>query len=74
MIADNIDNLENTDTGFGSTHRVNSILVTRDFPKEQSDPILSPPIKRKCRRSLPDDKYQEKYLSIFMEVEQDLES
>ena len=29
MVADNIDNLENTITGLGTSHRVNSILVTK---------------------------------------------
>ena len=33
MVADNIDNLENTMTVSGTLHRVNSILVTMKAPE-----------------------------------------
>ena len=29
MVADNIDNLENTATGFATSHRANLILITK---------------------------------------------
>ena len=53
MVADNIDNLESTTTGLGTTRRVNSILITSDV----SDDIVFQntdelPVKRKCRRAL----------------------
>ena len=57
MVADNIDNLENTATGFGTSHRVNSILVTkRSRCVDQDEQNNFPPTKRKCRRSLPAEK------------------
>ena len=53
MVADNIDNLESTTTGLGTTHRVNSILITSDvlddIVLENTDEL---PVKRKCRRAL----------------------
>ena len=57
MIADNIDNLESTLSGSGTSHRVNSILVTRKATEinreiEEEDEYQCP-TKRKCRRSLP---------------------
>ena len=57
MIADNIDNLESTLTGSGTSHRVNSILVTTkamEINREmEEDDEYQCPAKRKCRRSLP---------------------
>ena len=60
MIADNIDNLEHTLSGSGTSHRVNSILVTerkheldREWIGEVAD--YTPPTKEKCKRSLPSD-------------------
>ena len=58
IIADNIDNLENTLCGSGTSHRVNSILVTKGKPTETddvADEAQERPAKRKCRRSLPTD-------------------
>ena len=58
MIADNIDELESTDSGFGTSHRVNSILVTRGRKRGSSqdeEQSKSPPTKKKCLRSLPKD-------------------
>ena len=53
MVADNIDNLESTTTGLGTTRRVNSILITSDVLDdvvlENTDEL---PVKRKCRRAL----------------------
>ena len=58
MIADNIDNLENTLTGSGTSHRVNSILVmNRKYSEKTADDEFNAerPQKRICRRSLPTD-------------------
>ena len=58
MIADNIDNLESTLSGSGTSHRVNSILVIKGKPTETaevSEESSERPAKRKCRRSLPTD-------------------
>ena len=58
MIADNIDNLESTLGGSGTSHRVNSILVIKGKPTETaevSEESSERPAKRKCRRSLPTD-------------------
>ena len=67
MVADNIDELENTDSGFGTTHRVNSILVTRGN-RCVSDQLFhdeSPPTKKKCRRSLPKDMVKQNVPEYF---------
>ena len=57
VVSDNIDETENTDTGFGTSHRVNSILVTKKSTNHvQGRAILAAPTKKKCRRSLPSDK------------------
>lgn len=57
MVADNIDNLECTLSGSGTSHRVNSILVTernaRESGDESDDQEYAPPVAKKCRRSLP---------------------
>lgn len=59
MVADNIDNLECTLSGSGTSHRVNSILVTernereRESVDESDDQDYAPPVAKKCRRSLP---------------------
>ena len=57
MVADNIDSLECTLTGSGTSHRVNSILVTERNEKERRvrwpDRDYAPPVAKKCRRSLP---------------------
>ena len=57
MVADNIDNLECTLSGSGTSHRVNSILVTeksaRQSDDESDDQDYEPPVAKKCRRSLP---------------------
>lgn len=57
MIADNIDNLENTLTGGGTSHRVNSILVKKRKRSIEEKFIdedeTNRPSKRKCLRSLP---------------------
>jgi len=57
MVADNIDNLECTLSGSGTSHRVNSILVTerneRESGDESDDQDYAPPVAKKCRRSLP---------------------
>ena len=57
MIADNIDNLASTLSGSGTSHRVNSILMTtkatkinREMEEDDEYKYLA---KRKCRRSLP---------------------
>ena len=60
MVADNIDNLENTMTGSRTSHRVNSILVTMKAPEanqevEEGEEEYCRPTKRKCRRSLPSE-------------------
>ena len=55
-IADNIDNLECTATGFGTSLRVHSILVTKRKQSEtvrDEEHVSNPPTKRKWRRSLP---------------------
>ena len=60
----NIDNLECTLSGSGTSHRVNPILVTEREPEldgKQSEEALdepctyTPPTKKKCKRSLPLD-------------------
>ena len=57
MVADNIDNLECTLSGSGTSHRVNSILVTEQKERESGhgsdDHEYAPPVAKKCRRSLP---------------------
>ena len=57
MVADNIDNLECTLSGAGTSHRVNSILVKKQTQLENQaineQEELQPPTKRVCRRSLP---------------------
>ena len=57
MVADNIDNLECTLSGSGTSHRVNSILVTEQKERESGhgsdDNEYAPPVAKKCRRSLP---------------------
>ena len=57
MVADNIDNLECTLSGSGTSHRVNCILVTErsegESGDESDDQDCAPPVARKCRRSLP---------------------
>ena len=50
MIADNIDNLESTITGFGTSHRVNSILVTKKVEDNAEESKITRPTKRKCLR------------------------
>ncbi|CAB4007602.1 Hypothetical predicted protein [Paramuricea clavata] len=62
MVADNIDNLECTMSGAGTSHRVNSILVMKRQPQETFEENLEgdgeqyhPPVKRKCKRSLSAD-------------------
>ena len=52
MVADNINNPENTVTGSGKSHRVNSILVTMKAPEsneeaEEGDEEYCPPTKKK---------------------------
>ena len=56
MIADNIDNMESTITGFGTSNRVNSILVTKKVEENADEIEVTRPNKRKCLRSLPDDR------------------
>ena len=57
MIADNIDNLESTLSGSGTSHRVNSILVWQRKEEgnanQEQEVDNEPPSKRKCKRSLP---------------------
>ena len=58
MVADNIDNLENTMTDSRTSHDVHSILVTMKAPEtneevEEGEEEYCPPTKRKCQRSLP---------------------
>ena len=63
MVADNIDNLECTLSGAGTSHRVNSILVLKQEPQDGLEENLEdsnevsdhPPAKRKCKRSLAAD-------------------
>ena len=62
MVADNIDNLECTMGGAGTSHRVNSILILKRQPREtleknldEEDVHYNPPVKRKCKRSLSTD-------------------
>ena len=58
MVADNIDNLECTISGAGTSHRVNSILVLKQEHREGAEDNSGgevpeePPAKRKCKRSL----------------------
>ena len=57
MVADNIDNLECTLTGSGTSHRVNSTFVQRKAAQEgvstTEEEEYVQPTKRKCLRSLP---------------------
>ena len=57
MVADNIDNLECTLAGSGTSHRVNSILVQRKATQEgistTEEKEFLQPTKRKCLCSLP---------------------
>ena len=57
MVADNSDNLECTLSGSGTSHGVNSILVTERNETESRDESdeenFAPPVATKCRRSLP---------------------
>ena len=63
MVADNIDNLECTLSGAGTSHRVNSILVLKQEPQDRLEENLEDsdevpdhrPAKRKCKRSLAAD-------------------
>ena len=62
MVADNIDNLECTLSGAGTSHRVNSILILKRQPPEtleknldKEDVHYNPPVKRKCKQSLSAD-------------------
>ena len=59
MIADNIDNLECTISGSGTSQRVNSILVLEKMQEDNGDNVqdkdFEPPSKKKCKRSLPSD-------------------
>lgn len=62
MVADNIDNLECTISGAGTSHRVDSILVVKQQSQETLEKNLDgdgeqyhPPEKRKCKRSLSAD-------------------
>lgn len=61
MNADNIDNLECTLRGTGSSHRANSILVLKKKEEQNQQPedveneACEPPLKKKCKRSLPSD-------------------
>ena len=54
MVADNIDNLECTISGAGTSHRVNSILVLKQEHREGTEDNSGgempeePPAKRKC--------------------------
>ena len=57
VAADNIDSLECTLTGSGTSHRVNSILLQRKVTQEgistTEEEEFVEPTKRKCLRSLP---------------------
>ena len=57
MVAGNIDNLEGTLSGSGTSHFVNSILITEQKERESGqgsdDQEYAPPVGKKCRRSLP---------------------
>ena len=57
MVADNIDTLECTLTGSGTSHRVNSILVQRKATQESinttEEEEFVQSTKRKCLSSLP---------------------
>ena len=61
MVADNIDNLECSTSGTGTSHRVNSILVLKQEHREGAEDNSGgevpeePPAKRKCKRSLAGD-------------------
>ena len=60
MVADNMDNLENIVTVSGTSHRVNSILVTMKTPEtnqevEEGEEEYCRPTKRKCQRYLPSE-------------------
>ena len=48
LIADNIDNLECTISGSGTSHR-------EDNGDNVQDKDYEPPSKKKCKRSLPSD-------------------
>ena len=59
MAAENVDNLENTLSGAGTSHRVNSILSMNkqsgDTTNVQVDENCERPSKRKYKRSLSPD-------------------
>ena len=69
MVADNIDNLECTLSGAGTSHRVNSILVKKQTQvknqaiNEQEE--LQPPTKRVCLRSLPPEGINNEILEYY---------
>ena len=59
MVAENIDNLENTITGSRTSHRVNSILVTMKAPEtnqevEEGEEEYCRPTKRSSLSEIPD--------------------
>ena len=73
MVADNIDNLENTMTDLGASHRVNSILVTLKAPEtneevEEDEEEYCPPTKKKNARDLFLLKQSQVKFPIIMEV------
>lgn len=57
IVAGNIDNLEGTLSGSGTSHFGNSILITEQKERENGhgsdDQEYAPPVAKKCRRSLP---------------------
>ena len=56
MVADNIDNLESTITGLGTSNRVNLILVKKGIKSEHGEVTSEEaPAKKKCSQSLPSD-------------------
>ena len=59
MVADNIDNLENTLSGAGTSHRVNSILVINKQSGDTTDVQIDE------KRSLSPDNVAKKSLSTF---------
>ena len=69
MAAENVDNLENTLSGAGTSHRVNSILSMNkqsgDTANVQVDENCERPSKRKYKRSLSQILLQKKSLSTF---------
>ena len=57
MVADNIDNLESTITGLGTSHRVKSTLLTKGIESEHGVVTSEEaPAKMKCSRSFPSDR------------------